>query len=65
MNDEKKTVRVVLEIEWTSSGDEKLDVPAMWDWKRIKLPMNVERVKYLGMLSNNYHLQSAESWMGN
>jgi hypothetical protein len=37
MNDNKvKTARIVLEIEWTSV-DPTLDLPALWDWKRIKL----------------------------
>ena len=65
MNAEKKIVKVVLEIEWTSTGDEKLDLPALWDWKRIKLPMSVDRVKYIGTLSGGSTLQSADSWMGN
>ena len=68
MNGEKKIVKVVLEIEWTSTGDEKLDrldLPSLWDWKRIKLPMNIDRVKYIGTLSGGSTLQSADSWMGN
>lgn len=66
MNNEytsKKTARVVLEIEWTSS-DPTLDLPALWDWKRIKAPMSIDKVKYVG-LYNQQVPESVVNWMGN
>jgi len=46
MNDSKKTVKVVLEIEWTMTDN--FDLPEHWDWRRIKSTMDIDRVKYLG-----------------
>ena len=63
MNEPKlKTARIILEIEWEAVDDS--DLPALWDWKRIKMPMNLTKVKYLGI-----HTQSGpenvSNWMGN
>jgi len=41
---DKKIAKIVLEIEWTST-DPLLDLPSLWDWKRIKVPMSLDRVK--------------------
>lgn len=60
---EKKTAKIVLEIEWTST-DPSLDLPSLWDWKRIKAPMSLDRVKYIGLYSTAKPEQS-DSWMGN
>lgn len=63
MSDNKKTARVVLEIEWTSS-DPTLDLPALWDWKRIKAPMSIDKVKYIGSY-DKIGPESVINWMGN
>ena len=44
---DKKTAKIILEIEWTST-DPTLDLPSLWDWKRIKAPMSLDKVKYVG-----------------
>ena len=46
MNDNKKTSRIVLDIEWTMTDN--FDLPENWDWRRIKSSMSIDRVKYLG-----------------
>ena len=64
MNDNKKTARVVLEIEWTSL-DSTLDLPSLWDWKRIKAPMSLDKVKYIGIQDQCNKPERSENWMGN
>jgi hypothetical protein len=63
MNDNKKIAKVVLEIEWTST-DEIIDNPATWDWKRIKGPMSIDKVKYIGPYPH-LNPESVINWMGN
>ena len=63
MSDNKKTAKVVLEIEWTST-DSSMDLPSQCDWKRIKAPMCVDKVKYLGLYSPSKP-EKSDSWMGN
>ena len=63
MSDNKKTAKIVLEIEWTST-DSSMDLPSQWDWKRIKSAMCIDKVKYLGLYSPSKPEQS-DSWMGN
>jgi len=64
MNDNKvKTARIVLEIEWTSV-DSTLDLPSLWDWKRIKAPMSIDKVKYIGIQTSNGP-ENVTNWMGN
>lgn len=46
MNDNKKSTKIVLEIEWTMTDN--FDLPENWDWRRIKSTMDIDRVKYLG-----------------
>ena len=49
MNDDnKKSVKIVLDIEWTMTDN--FDLPENWDWRRIKSTMDINRVKYLGEL---------------
>ena len=49
MNDDnKKSVKIVLDIEWTMTDN--FDLPENWDWRRIKSSMDIDRVKYLGEL---------------
>ena len=49
MNDDnKKSVKIVLDIEWTMTDN--FDLPENWDWRRIKSTMDIDRVKYLGEL---------------
>ena len=49
MNDDnKKSVKIVLDIEWTMTDN--FDLPENWDWRRIKSTMYIDRVKYLGEL---------------
>ena len=63
MNDKKlKTARIVLEIEWES--DEDNDLPSFWDWKRIKMPMNLTKVKYIGIQTPTGP-ENVTNWMGN
>ena len=63
MNETKlKTARIILDIEWESSEDS--DLPSLWDWKRIKMPMNLTKVKYLGIHSTN-RPENVTNWMGN
>jgi len=64
MNDNKKTAKVVLEIEWTST-DPSLDLPSQWDWKRIKPAMSLDRVKYMGLYNVPNKPEKSDSWMGN
>lgn len=63
MSDNKKTARIILEIEWTST-DSSMDLPSQWDWKRIKAPMYVDKVKYVGLYST-MKPEKSDSWMGN
>ena len=46
--DNKKSVKIVLDIEWTMTDN--FDLPENWDWRRIKSSMDIDRVKYLGEL---------------
>ena len=62
MND-KKTAKIILEIEWTST-DSTFDLPSQWDWKRIKTPMSLDKVKYVG-LHSTVRPEKSDSWMGN
>ena len=64
MNENKKTARIVLEIEWTSV-DPTLDLPSLWDWKRIKAPMSIDKVKYLGSYDKIGSPENVINWMGN
>lgn len=60
---DKKTAKIVLEIEWTST-DPSLDLPSLWDWRRIKTPMSLDKVKYVG-LHSTVRPEQSDSWMGN
>ena len=63
MNEHKlKTAKVILEIEWEAVDDS--DLPALWDWKRIKMPMNLTKVKYLG-IHTQHGPENVSNWMGN
>ncbi len=63
MNNTKiKTARIILDIEWESDDDS--DIPSLWDWKRIKMPMNLTKVKYLGIHTQNGP-ENVSNWMGN
>jgi len=64
MNDNKKTARIILEIEWTSV-ESTLDLPSQWDWKRIKAPMSLDKVKYIGIQDTYNKPEKSENWMGN
>ena len=64
MNENKKTARIVLEIEWTSV-DPTLDLPSLWDWKRIKASMSIDKVKYLGLYDKIGSPENVINWMGN
>ena len=64
MNENKKTARIVLEIEWTSI-DPTLDLPSLWDWKRIKTPMSIDKVKYIGLQDKISGPENVINWMGN
>lgn len=63
MNNKTKTARIVLDIEWTSV-DPSLDLPSLWDWKRIKMPMDLTKVKYVGIQTPNGP-ENVSNWMGN
>jgi hypothetical protein len=63
MNNKTKTARIVLDIEWTSV-DPSLDLPSLWDWKRIKIPMSLDKVKYVGIQTPN-EPENVSNWMGN
>lgn len=60
---DKKIAKIVLEIEWTST-DPSLDLPSLWDWRRIKSPMSLDKVKYVGLYSTT-RPEKSDSWMGN
>ena len=64
MSDNKKTAKIILEIEWTST-DPTLDLPSLWDWKRIKAPMSLDKVKYIGLQEQINKPEKSESWIGN
>ena len=61
-NNKTKTAKIVLEIEWESVDDS--DLPSLWDWKRIKLPMDLTKVKYIGIQTPNGP-ENVTNWMGN
>jgi len=63
MNDNKtKTARIILDIEWEAVDDS--DLPSLWDWKRIKMPMDLTKVKYIGIHTSNGP-ENVTNWMGN
>jgi hypothetical protein len=63
MNETKlKTARIILDIEWESDDDS--DLPSLWDWKRVKMPMNLTKIKYLGIHTQN-EPENVSNWMGN
>ena len=49
--DNKKSLKIVLDIEWTMRDN--FDLPEHWDWRRIKSSMGIDRVKYLGEYTEN------------
>ena len=57
-----KSARIVLDIEWEAVDDS--DLPALWDWKRIKMPMDLTKVKYIGIQTPNGP-ENVTNWMGN
>jgi len=57
-----KSARIVLDIEWECADDS--DLPSLWDWKRIKLPMDLTKVKYVGIHTQNGP-ENVSNWMGN
>lgn len=60
-----RTEKIVLEIEWNcDSEDSHLNQPHMWDWKRIKIPMDIQRVKFIGIYKQSMP-ETADKWMGN
>jgi len=63
MNETKtKTAKIILDIEWEVVDDS--DLPSLWDWKRIKMPMNLTKVKYVGIHTQNGP-ENVSNWMGN
>ena len=58
----KKTARIVLDIEWESPNDS--DLPSLWNWNLIKYPLDLTSVKYIGVLAPGKP-EKAENWMGN
>jgi hypothetical protein len=62
MNNKTKSARIVLDIEWECADDS--DLPSLWDWKRIKLPMDLTKVKYVGIQQSNGP-ENVSNWMGN
>jgi len=63
MNDKKlKSAKIVLDIEWESVDDS--DLPSLWDWKRIKIPKDLTKVKYVGIQQSNGP-ENVSNWMGN
>jgi len=63
MNEPKlKTAKIILDIEWESVDNS--DLPSLWDWKRIKMPMNLIKVKYVGIQQSNGP-ENVTNWMGN
>jgi len=62
MNNKTKSARIVLDIEWECADDS--DLPSLWDWKRIKLPMDLTKVKYVGIQQLNGP-ENVSNWMGN
>jgi hypothetical protein len=57
-----KSARIILDIEWEAVDDS--DLPALWDWKRIKMPMDLIKVKYIGVHTSNGP-ENVSNWMGN
>jgi hypothetical protein len=51
-----------LDIEWEAVDDS--DLPSLWDWKRIKMPMDLTKVKYVGIHTSNGP-ENVSNWMGN
>jgi len=62
MNNKTKSARIVLDIEWEAVDDS--DLPSLWDWKRIKMPMDLTKVKYVGIHTQNGP-ENVSNWMGN
>jgi len=63
MNEPKlKTAKIILDIEWEAVDDS--DLPSLWDWKRIKMPMDLIKVKYVGIQQSNGP-ENVTNWMGN
>ena len=58
----KKTARIVLDIEWESPNDS--DLPSLWNWSLIKYPLDLTSVKYIGVLVPGKP-EKAENWIGN
>lgn len=58
----KKTARIVLDIEWDESIDH--DIPSLWNWSLIKYSMDLTSVKYIGQLTGSKP-EKAENWIGN
>ena len=58
----KKTARIVLDIEWESTNDS--DLPSLWNWSLIKYSMDLTDVKYLGVLKPQQP-EKSENWIGN
>jgi hypothetical protein len=61
-NNKTKSAKVILEIEWEAVDDS--DLPSLWDWKRIKMPMDLTKVKYVGIHTQNGP-ENVSNWMGN
>jgi hypothetical protein len=57
-----KSAKIILEIEWEAVDDS--DLPSLWDWKRIKMPMDLTKVKYIGIHTSNGP-ENVSNWMGN
>jgi len=62
MNNKTKSARIILDIEWEAVDDS--DLPSLWDWKRIKMPMDLTKVKYIGIQQPNGP-ENVTNWMGN
>jgi len=45
----KKTARIVLDIEWEEGHEH--DLPSLWNWSLIKYSMDLTNVKYVGILT--------------
>ena len=58
----KKTAKIILEIEWETKDHD--DLPSLWNWSLIKYPMDLTSVKYLGVLKPQQP-EKSDSWMGN
>ena len=58
----KKTARIVLDIEWEEGLEH--DLPSLWNWSLIKYSMDLTNVKYVGILTHGKP-EKAENWIGN